>query len=132
MSVAAPLVILSGGYGVLLGGEPIGTYDRAFTASDWPRGLLSECLVAVTRALGCSTVTAYCAATTGYAKVFRQARWRDGGLEARLVSPELDGRGGAMVLVPRALGEALTAATAGRLDPSWRSSDGVRVDVSAC
>ena len=127
-----PQLILSGGYGLLLANEPIGAYDRAFSASDWPQGLLEDCLVAAARALGCRQVAAFCASTTGYAQVIRRTQWAAAGLQATLVSPEAAGRGGAMVLVPRASGEALAATLAGSLTSGWRSSDGLAVTTEDC
>jgi hypothetical protein len=35
----AALMVLSGGYGVLGGDEPIGSYDRQLRTGNWPRGL---------------------------------------------------------------------------------------------
>jgi hypothetical protein len=36
------LLIVSGGYGLVLAQDPIGWYDRRFSLRDWPRGLLSH------------------------------------------------------------------------------------------
>ncbi len=41
----ANIVILSGGYGVLLADEPIGLYERRFRRADWPKDLLEKVLV---------------------------------------------------------------------------------------
>jgi hypothetical protein len=125
ISDGANIVILSGGYGVLLAQEPIGYYNRQFTPSDWPPGLLRRCLEAVVRSLEHARVLAFCARTTNYAKVVREVRWRQLGVDASLVTPEMGGRGGGMVLVPRASGEAIRAAYAGTLTSQWRSSDGI-------
>ena len=40
------LMILSGGYGLLMDNEPIGMYGAVFRRSSWARGLLEEVLVA--------------------------------------------------------------------------------------
>jgi hypothetical protein len=120
-----PIVIISGGYGLLLADEPIGTYDRKFSLSAWPRRLLQDCLVALSQRLGAERVLAFCSGSTDYARLVRQTPWGQAGLEAALASPDMDGRGGAQVLVPRASGEALGAALAGRLGSPRASSDGV-------
>jgi hypothetical protein len=119
------IIILSGGYGILLAEEPIGTYERTFNVRDWPRGLLEECLVTVARRLGATRAVAFCARSTGYAELVRRTPWKRNGFEATLAFPELEGRGGAQVLVPRASGEAFGALLRGQLDASWRSGDGL-------
>ena len=129
VDVHLPLVILSGGYGLVLAEEPIGVYDRSFRPGDWPTGLLEECLVSVATSLKCQAAMAFCASSTGYAKVVRRAKWGDAGLRATLVSPNPAGRGGAMVLVPRTCGEALTSALDGTLGRSWIGSDGIGITM---
>jgi hypothetical protein len=42
-------LIVSGGHGLVLAGEPIGNYDAIFRLSSWPRGLLEEVLTAYVR-----------------------------------------------------------------------------------
>lgn len=126
-----PLLILSGGYGLLLPEEAIGDYDREFKRGDWPSGLIEACLVAVAERLGCTGVSAFLASTTGYADVIRRTRWDSRALDAQLLSPVVGGGEGAQVLVPRALGEALSAAMLGGLDAGWSSSDGVSMQAIA-
>lgn len=104
-----PIVIISGGYGLLLAEEPIGTYDWQFRRADWPHGLVEECLLAVAERIGVEGILGFCARTTGYADVVRGAAERTRDVEVVLVSPEMHGRGGAQVLVPRATGEAIGA-----------------------
>jgi len=103
-----PMAILSGGYGVVLPGEGIGMYDRAFTRSDWPGGLLPRVLLALLRASGRSNVVGFCARTTGYADVIRRTPWREVGAHAFIVSPMVGPQQGAQGLVPRVLGSILT------------------------
>lgn len=122
-----PIAIVSGGYGLLVADEPIGTYDWRFNLADWPRGLIEDCLLAVADRLRVERVVGFCARTTGYADVVRRAAKRTRDLEVVLVSPEMHGRGGAQVLVPRALGEAIGALLDGRLSSRWYSSDGIEV-----
>ncbi|QGG94375.1 hypothetical protein [Actinomarinicola tropica] len=123
-----PLVILSGGYGVLHPHEEIGTYDRAIAPSDWPRGLLGRALVEVCRSLDLREIVAFCGRTTRYANVVRRHRWERCGITARIVAPRFSG-GGAMRLVPATLGEALVAYLDGGLDEAWTSSRGAGLAV---
>jgi hypothetical protein len=123
------VLIISGGYGLVLGQEPIGFYERPLSLTDWPRGLLAACLEAVTAAVDASRMLAFCARTTAYAQLVREVPWNAKGVDAGVVTPELFGRGGAQVLVPRALGEALGAAFANELTSPWRSSDDVEVTL---
>jgi hypothetical protein len=130
-SVAAgvPFVIISGGYGLVLATEPIGTYNRRFAARDWPAGLLEECLASLVKSSGVERVIGFCARTTSYAELLHRVRWRALGLETMLAVPDIGARGGAQVLVPRASGEALRAFLDGQLLPTWTSADGVVVRV---
>jgi hypothetical protein len=48
------VVIVSGGYGLLLGDEPIGMYEKPFTLSDWPRSRASLILPAPSACRGTS------------------------------------------------------------------------------
>jgi hypothetical protein len=121
------ILIISGGYGLVLGQEPIGFYERRLSLADWPRGMLADCLEAVVASVDASRVLAFCARSTAYAQLVREVPWSAKGVDGRLVSPELLGRGGAQVLVPRALGESFRAAAAEELTSPWRSGDGVAV-----
>ena len=105
---AGHVVIISGGYGIARGDEPIGWYDKVLQLADWPAGLLESALVGEARRCGAHTVVAFAAATTGYATLLRRARWRQAGIDARLVT--ITGvTGGAMAEVPRRLGQAFSA-----------------------
>lgn len=120
-----PMVILSGGYGLLLPTEPIGVYRRRLSLRDWPPGFLGECLLALASELKVGDVVAFCSASTDYAKLLRRTHWSDAGIAAHLGSPDPQGRGGAQVAVPRAAGEAFGAFLDGRLAAAWRSQDGL-------
>lgn len=124
-----PAVILSGGYGLVRTDEPIAWYRRDLTPSDWPAGLLEECLVHLASGVGGGRIVGFCARTTASAKLLRRTPWRREGIEAALVAPELNAGQGAQALVPRALGEAAGSYVSGALGPGWRSSDGLTVHL---
>jgi hypothetical protein len=124
-----PVVILSGGYGLLLPDEPIGTYERPFRSSDWPRGLIEACLLDVATRVGAERIVGFCARSTGYAAVLRRAAASSAATPFFLVAPDRQGRGGAQRAVPKAVGEALTAHLRRRLTSPWCSSDGTIVTV---
>lgn len=116
------LLILSGGYGIVRAGDPIGTYNLAMEENNWPPGLLQEVIETYARRHKIRRVLAAVSETTGYARILRKVAWRRAGVsEALLFTPEAST--GAMVKAPRAIGEALAAMMAGGLDPSWKSSD---------
>lgn len=123
------ILIVSGGYGVVKACEPIGNYSTRLHLAAWPRGLLEEVMVAYAARHGLKSVRAFVSNSTDYSRVVRRARWRDVGIEdAMILAPEA--ARGAMVKAPRAQGEALAAFLSGRLTDDWRSSDGLRLDVS--
>ena len=127
--VGAEVVIVSGGYGIVLGGESIGWYSQNFDEQMWPDKLVARCLGAYADATRATTVIGLFGRSTSYARVFRQARWPATVERAWLISPEVSG-GGAQVKTPRATGEALVEiATSHGLPGGWRSSDGVPVRV---
>jgi hypothetical protein len=122
------VLIVSGGYGLLLAGEPIGTYERRFALSDWPFGLIEECIIDYARHEGIRSVIAVMSNTTDYAKIIRRVKFRNYGFEAKLVSPVSVG-GGAMVKVPRAQGQAIASLITAGLHPTWRSSDSLDLEI---
>lgn len=119
-----PALILSGGYGVVEGAEPIGDYDQRLQPGQWPNRLLPRVLAAYAEARGCDQVVALTSATGPYQRIVRSAPWPNSVREPWLLNPVIDG-GGGMVKAPRALGEALEAAATGHLHDGWRSSDHV-------
>lgn len=124
ISAGFPTMIISGGYGLLLAEEPIGTYNKMFQVSDWPRGLLEEILIGLVADWKISSVRAFASSTTGYGKLLLQVPWsRSNVKDAWLISPETST--GAMIKSPRAQGEALTAMMLGTLHHRWKSSDGL-------
>jgi hypothetical protein len=109
------VVIISGGYGLVRADEPIGTYDKVFHLGDWPPGLLESLLVEQARDSGVTTVVGFAAHSTDYARLLRRTPWHGAGISALLVT--VTGvHGGAMVEVPRRLGQAFTAFWHGRRD----------------
>lgn len=124
------VLILSGGYGVALAEDPIGWYDAVFRRSWWP-GAIVEAALAYVHGRAVTTVVAFAARTTDYAKIVRSTRWSEAGAaNAYLVSPVLEGRGGGQGLVPRALGEAAATFWQRRLKRGWRSSNGLALHAA--
>jgi len=102
------VVIISGGYGICRGDEPISWYDKILDLADWPPGLLESALISEAQRCGAPTVVAFASATTGYTKLLRRTPWQRAGIDARLVT--ITGvTSGAMSEVPRRLGQAFTA-----------------------
>ncbi len=122
LAAAGRLLILSGGYGLVEGTEPIGDYDQKMSPRDWPPGLLEGLLAERAAAAGLHVV-AFAAATSGYLTVLSRARWtQPPGLRVVLVS--VDGvRGGAAREVPRRLGQTLAA--------WWEGSDAYPAGLTA-
>lgn len=107
VSAGTPLVVLSGGYGLLHAEEPIGNYDKIMRLSDWPAGLLEDLLVREAGRRNVPTVVAFAASSSDYARLVRNAPWRRAGLTAFLVTIKGVSKG-ASGEVPRRLGRAFT------------------------
>jgi hypothetical protein len=123
------VVIVSGAYGLLLAEEPIGTYDARFNARDRPQGLLEEVLAEYACCLGVRAVRAFASSTTDCVRVIRRVSWASAGVcDAWLFAPAA--APGAMVLSPRAQGEALDALIGRTLRPEWKSSDGLALQAA--
>ncbi|MEV7044421.1 hypothetical protein [Amycolatopsis sp. NPDC051061] len=101
-------LILSGGYGVVRGDEPIAYYDRKLKLRDWPPGLLERTLVEQTRRVGATKVIGFVSASADYAKLLRKTPWGAAGIDATLVTIDWH-TGGAQIEVPRRLAQALSA-----------------------
>lgn len=124
------VLIVSGGYGLLLADEPIGMYKKRFGLSNWPGDLLEACILDYARHEGIRSVIAVMSSTTDYAKLIKRVNWRRAGLEATLVSPVAHG-GGALVKVPRAQGQAIATLINTGLDQAWRSSDSLSLAIES-
>lgn len=124
------MIIVSGGYGLVLAAEPIGYYQSVFKTSWWPGGVLEEALIEYLRQHKLRALCAIASASTGYARLPRRANWQLAGLEsAVLLTPEETT--GAMVKSPRAQGEALSRLLHGEIDVDWTSSHGLRLKCSS-
>jgi hypothetical protein len=124
MQAGAKVVILSGGYGLVLASEPIGIYEALLKPSWWPRSILQRCLLAYANEHGIHSVRAFASATTSYRRVLQTIFWRDAGIDdALLLTPQA--APGGMVKSPATIGEALDALSKGVLYEGWRSSYGL-------
>lgn len=125
----ARLAIVSGGYGLVLGEDRIGWYDRLFVESEWPDRLVSKCLASYAESSNVRTAVGLFGGTTAYAKAFRHVRWDSLVTERWLVTPTA---GRAQKKVSRTIGEALALLSkSGELPPNWTSTQGVPVNISA-
>ena len=123
----AAVLIVSGGYGIVLARERIGAYDLAYKASLWPNDLIGRCLAKYAESVRANTVVGLFSETTQYAKTFRRAPWT--GRRVFLITPERTR--GAMVKTPRAQGEALAVIIHEHcLPPNWQSRDGLQMQVT--
>ena len=124
------IVIVSGGYGLVLANEPIGMYEKPFAMADWPAGLLEGCLLNYAHNVGIRSVIAIMARSSGYAKLIKKVRWKAAGIGAKMISPVCPALSGAQGKVPRAQGQALAALIATGLDvQEWRSSDSLSLQI---
>lgn len=124
------VLIVSGGYGLLLADEPIGCYKKRFFLSDWPAGLLEKCILDYAHHEGMRSAVAVMSRTTDYARLIKLVKWNKAGLAAVLVSPVAQG-GGDLVTVPRAQGQAIAALINTGLGSTWRSSDSLSLTVKS-
>ena len=117
------LLILSGGYGVLLACEPIGLYDAALKTSWWPESVLEGVLAGYARHHRLKCMRAFVSRTTAYRKVVERTDWNAAGVDdAVLLMPEA----GSQASVLSAQGEAFAALLDGAtIDHNWRSTAGL-------
>jgi hypothetical protein len=126
----ASLQIISGGYGIVLASEAIGTYNARFTLGAWPANLLQHCLASFAQRHGLRNMVAFLSSSSDYAELIRSTAWQAAGMErAFLVSPRFDGVGSAQQRVPRATGEAFSAYWRRDLHRDWASSSGLALGV---
>lgn len=122
------LMIVSGGYGLVLAKEPIGTYDERFRQSLWPRGLLEEVLIDYTRRRRLKSIRAITSTTGDYRKLLERVDWSAAGVDDAVLLHPRAGRG-ALKTSPRAQGEVLKDLVRGTIDADWSSSDGLQLDI---
>jgi hypothetical protein len=116
------VLVLSGGYGVILAREAIGWYERKFQIADWSKGLLDRLMGSYVQRHRLTEVVAFLPVTSDYAKAARGVQWHAHGVgSALLVSPVVGG--GAMRKSPLVCGEALAAWSQGELRPGWLGED---------
>ncbi len=117
------ILILSGGYGVVLADEPIGIYQARLTLAWWPKGLLEEVIASYILRHKLKRVIAVVSSTTSYRSLLERVDWRSTDVdEAVLLMPE-PVQEGAMVKAPRCQGEAVSALISSKLNQGWSSSD---------
>ena len=121
-----PLLILSGGYGVLHAEEPIGDYNKILRLTDWPGGLLEDLLIREAGRRDVSSVVAFAASSSDYAKLIRRTKWKDAGLGAFLVTIRNAGMG-ASGKIPRRLGQAFACFWRGQ--PAEMYPEGTTVET---
>ena len=117
------VLILSGGYGVLLAGEPIGLYDVQLKTSWWPERVLECVLAGYARRHRLRCMRAFVSRTTSYRKIVERANWKEAGVDdAVLLMPEY----GSQDSVSRTQGEAFASLLSGTtLDQNWRSKSDI-------
>ena len=121
------VLILSGGYGVLLAREPIGLHEAVLKTSWWPEHLLESVLAGYVRRHRLKFMRAFVSRNTPYRKVVERTDWKAAGVDdAVLLMPA----GGSQYSVPITQGEAFAALIGGTtLDQNRRSS--VRLPLNA-
>lgn len=123
------VVILSGGYGILLATEGIGLYKQRLNLSMWPNGLLQSVLQSYAQTKKLKSMRALVSSSSDYFKLVRSTDWRASGIhDAFIIAPKVAG-GGAMRKVPRAQGEAFAALMKGDLHTGWTSSENIPLAV---
>jgi hypothetical protein len=128
ISAGMHVIIISGGYGVVLAQEPIARYGARLELSSWPNHLLERVLIVYAQRYGIVSVRAFVSATGPYVTLLKRVRWRDAGIsDVLLLTPEA--KPGGMRRSPATQGEAIVALRDGTLSPEWRSSYGLRLDV---
>lgn len=127
MEAGAEVIVISGGYGAILGTEPIGIYEAALRPSWWPGRLIERVLVAYALGKGIRSVRAFAARTSPYATVLSRVAWSDAGIDdALLIMPE---EGGSSGTSPASIGHALAALARKELTADWVSSYGLGLEV---
>ena len=128
MQAGAAVLVLSGGYGLLLAAEPIGMYEGTLRPAWWPDEILQRCLIAYAKRHELDSVRALASATTSYRGVLERVKWQEAGIDdAMLLTPQVVP--GGVRKSPATIGEALMAFHDGTLTTDWQSSYGIYLDV---
>ena len=118
MPAGMHVIIISGGYVVVLAREPIGRY-KAPNPSRWSNHLLQRVLTAYAQRHRIASVRSS-PQLVPYTTILKHVRWRDAGLSDVLVlAPEAER--GDIRRSPATQGEALVTLRDGTLSPEWRS-----------
>ena len=129
ISMGLHVLIISGGYGVLLADELIGDYSARFELTCWPEGLLEKVIVSYARHHRLKHMRAFLSASSDDRKLVERVPWRAAGVDdAFLLIPKFLQQGDARIVVPRAQGQMMEAFIKGELTQGWRSSDGLRMN----
>ena len=101
------LLILSGGYGVLLAREPIGRYEAVLKTSWWPKRVLEGVLAGYAQRHRLKRMRAFVSRTTAYRLVVERTDWQVAGVnDAVLLMPG----GGSQDSVSRTAGRGVRRA----------------------
>ena len=120
------VLIVSGGYGVLLADELIGDYSARFDLTCWPEDLLEKVIASYARHHRLKHMRAFLSASSDDRKLVERVHWRAAGVDdAVLLIPKFLQQGDARIVVPRTQGQAMEAFIKGELKQGWRSSDGL-------
>ena len=123
------ILIVSGGYGVLLADELIGDYSARFELTSWPEGLLEKVIARYARYHRLKHMRAFLSASSDDRKLMERVHWRAAGVDdAVLLIPKFSGQGDARTVVPRAQGQMMEAFIKDELKQGWRSSDGLSMN----
>ena len=86
----ARVLIISGGYGLVLANESIGMYEQVFRPAMWPTRLIERCLAGFAEVNEVRQVIGVLSATTGYSTVFRRTRWPASGRRGSPGKPRVE------------------------------------------
>jgi hypothetical protein len=122
------VIIISGGYGVVLAEEPIADYEARLKPSWWPNYIVQRVLITYAQRHGITSVRAFVSATGPYVTLLKHVLWGDVGIsDVLVITPEP--KPGALRKSPATQGEALVALKNGTLSSEWRSSYGLGLNV---
>jgi hypothetical protein len=124
VALGAHVLVISGGYGIVLATEAIGWYCRTLQLGSWRGRLLERCIESYAKRQKLQVAIAFLARTSNYVKVV--CRWAGAGVDsAYLVIPD----SAAQRYVTKGYGEALAAYLDGTLTVGWSSEAGVRMRI---